>query len=168
MAFKLVIMPPHNDRVDEMGAAVAKALPEARVVMPKDEAEAKREIADADAAFGTIPPSVLREARKLRWLQAPAAAPPAGYYYKELIEHPVVVTNLRGIFNDRIPAQIMAYLLMFARGFHVYFRQQLRKEWRPLTNADVIHLPEATALIVGSRQSTTLAASMIPGTSAPP
>jgi hypothetical protein len=38
-------------------------------------------IGHADVAFGTIPPDLLREARRLRWLQAPQAAPPAGYYY---------------------------------------------------------------------------------------
>lgn len=147
--FKLVFLPPQNDRTRQMAAALQVAVPEARVALPADEAEAKREIADADAAFGTMPREVLAAAKKLRWLQAPAAAPPAGYYYDELVEHPVVVTNFRGIFNDRIPAQIMTYLLMFARGFHVYVRQQMRHEWRPLTNADVVFLPEATALIVG-------------------
>jgi hypothetical protein len=38
-------------------------------------------IGHADVAFGTILPDLLREARRLRWLQAPQAAPPAGYYY---------------------------------------------------------------------------------------
>ena len=149
MAFKLVFMPPQNDRTREMAAAVAKAVPEARVANPATEDEAKREIADADAAFGTIPPAVLKEAKQLKWLQAPAAAPAAGYYYPELIAHPVTVTNYRGIFNDRIPAHILTYVLMFARGFHVYVRQQLRKEWKPLRTEDTIFLPESTALVVG-------------------
>jgi phosphoglycerate dehydrogenase-like enzyme len=149
MAFKLVFMPPQNDRTREMAAAVGKAVPEARVANPESEDDAKREIADADAAFGTIPASVLKEAKQLKWLQAPAAAPAAGYYYPELVAHPVTVTNYRGIFNDRIPAHILTYVLSFARGFHVYVRQQLRKEWRPLRTEDTIFLPEATALIVG-------------------
>jgi phosphoglycerate dehydrogenase-like enzyme len=145
----MVFLPPVGERTREVAAAVARAVPEARVVLAENDAEAEREIVDAEAAWGTIAPAILRRAERLRWLQAPAAAPAAGYYHAALIAHPVTVTNLRGIFNDRIPAQIMAYLLAFARGFHVYSRQQARKEWRPLTNADVIHLPEATALIVG-------------------
>src|SRR5438067_681964 len=150
MAFKMVFLPAgQGERLKKLAGEVAAAVPEASVVVAETEADAEREIVGAEAAFGTISPAVLRRADKLRWLQAPAAAPAAGYYHAELIAHPVVVTNLRGIFNDRIPAQIMAYLLMFARGFHVYVRQQLRKEWRPLTNADVVFLPDATALIVG-------------------
>ena len=90
-------------------------------------------------------------ARRLRWLQAPHAAPPAGYYHPALIAHPVVVTNFREIYNDHIAAHIMAYVLMFARGMQIYFPQQLRREWSPATprNSGVLHLPEATMLIVG-------------------
>ena len=45
----------------------------------------------------------------------------------------------------------MAFVLAFARGLHLYIPQQLRREWkkRPLDTGDVVHLPEATALIVG-------------------
>jgi phosphoglycerate dehydrogenase-like enzyme len=85
----------------------------------------------------------------LQWLQAPAAAPTAGYYSPELIAHPVTVTNLRGIFNDRIPAHIMAYVLSFARGLHIYARQQREALWQPHGEASVVYLPRATALIVG-------------------
>ena len=71
---------------------------------------------------------MLAAARRLRWLQAPQAAPPAGFYYPELIAHPVVVTNFREIFNDHIGAHIMAFVLAFARGLHYYLPQQMRRE----------------------------------------
>src|SRR6185503_3759087 len=102
------------------------------------------------AAFGTIPDAVLGQARRLRWLQAPQAAPPAGYYTPGLIAHPVTVTNFREIYNDHISAHIMAFVLAFARGLHHYVPRQLRAEWRrePL-DTGVIALAEATALIVG-------------------
>ena len=46
----------------------------------------------------------------------------------------------------------MSFVLAFARGLHVYLPQQLRREWRPPARESddvVVHLPEATALIVG-------------------
>ena len=44
----------------------------------------------------------------------------------------------------------MAFVLAFARGLHVYIPQQLRREWKKSReNSGVVHLPEATALIVG-------------------
>ena len=52
-----------------------------------------------------------------------------------------MVTNLRGIFNDRIPAHIMSYVLSFARGLHIYARQQRESLWRPHGEASVVYLP---------------------------
>jgi phosphoglycerate dehydrogenase-like enzyme len=61
-----------------------------------------------------------------------------------------VVTNFREIYNDHIAAHIMAFVLAFARGLHHYLPQQQRREWRPQSlDTGVIHLPEASALIVG-------------------
>jgi phosphoglycerate dehydrogenase-like enzyme len=92
----------------------------------------------------------LPRAARLRWLQAPQAAPPAGYYYPELIAHPVAITNFREIYNDHIGAHVMAFVLAFARGLHRYIPQQLRREWKKLPqDTGVVHLPEATALVVG-------------------
>src|SRR5437867_966051 len=109
-----------------------------------------RAVGDAEAAFGTMPDALIRDARRLRWLQAPQAAPPAGYYSPALITHAATVTNFREIYNDHIGAHIMAFVLAFARGFHHYLPRQLRREWRREPNdSGVIHLPEANALIVG-------------------
>jgi phosphoglycerate dehydrogenase-like enzyme len=104
---------------------------------------------DADAAYGEIAPALLRRARRLRWIQAPAAAPPVGYYYQELIDSAVIVTNQREIYNDHIGAHIMAFVLAFARGLQRYIPEQLHRQWRAQGTAPTIHLPEATALIIG-------------------
>jgi phosphoglycerate dehydrogenase-like enzyme len=150
MAFKLVMLPPQRDLTRQWAVRVAREVPEAQVVAPETTAEAREQIVAAETAFGTIPPDVLRLAGKLRWLQAPAIAPPAGYYYPELIAHPVVVTNFRGIFNDHIGAHILAFVLAFARGLHYYIPDQLRHEWRPRPpDTGVVHLLATTALIVG-------------------
>ena len=150
MASTLVMFPPQSAKTREWGARIAAALPGLHVVVAEDEAEAAKALPGADAAFGTIPAGLLQQAKQLRWLQAPQAAPPAGYYYGELIAHPVVVTNFREIYNDHIAAHIMAFVLAFARGLHDYLPRQWKGEWRrePL-DTGVVHLPEATALIVG-------------------
>jgi phosphoglycerate dehydrogenase-like enzyme len=146
----LLMLPPQTPTTRAWAARLAAALPELAVVVAETEADAAQAVGDADAAFGTLPDALLREARRIRWLQAPQAAPPAGYYTPALIAHPVVVTNFREIYNDHIGAHIMAFVLAFARGLHHYLPRQLRREWRrePF-DTGVIHLPEATALIVG-------------------
>src|SRR5947208_15095963 len=151
MPATLLMLPPQTATTREWASRVAAALPELSVVVAEDPDEAARTIGAAEAAFGTMPPALLRQAARLRWLQAPQAAPPAGYYYPELIAHPVVVTNFREIYNDHIAAHIMSFVLAFARGLHVYLPQQLRREWRPAGRESddvVVHLAERTALVV--------------------
>src|SRR6266446_6754891 len=151
MPTEFVMLPPQSERTREWGTRLAAALPELDVVIAENHTHAAQVIAHAEAAFGVIPPDLLRQAQRLRWLQAPQAAPPAGYYYPELIAHPVAITNFREIYNDHIGAHVMAFVLAFARGLHRYIPQQLNREWRPAPlDTSVIHLPEATALIVGA------------------
>ena len=150
MAATLLMLPPQTSTTREWAKRLVAALPELSVVVAEDGAEAAGAVGRAEAAFGTMPPALLREASRLRWIQAPQAAPPAGWYYPELIAHPAVVTNFREIYNDHIGAHIMAFILAFARGLHQYLPQQLKRQWRPPPHdTGVIHLPEATALIVG-------------------
>jgi phosphoglycerate dehydrogenase-like enzyme len=147
---KFVFVPPQRHFTRGWAAALAKEVPEMNVVVAETPDEASREIADADAAFGTLSADLLQKATKLRWLQAPAIAPPPGYYSPELIAHPVVVTNFRGIFNEHIATHILAFVLAFARGLHRYIPLQLRHEWAPAQlDTGVVYLPESTALIVG-------------------
>ena len=151
MSFTLVMLPPQTEVTRAWAKRVAAQSPGVNVVVAETVEQATREIADAEAAYGTLPPAALAAARGLRWLQAPQAAPPAGWYYPALIAHPVVVTNFREIYNDHIAAHIMAYVLAFARGLHYYFPRQLNREWkREPHDTGVIPLPEATALIVGA------------------
>jgi phosphoglycerate dehydrogenase-like enzyme len=150
-SFKFVMLPPQTHTTRDWAKRLAETVPQARVIVAEDADTAAREIVDAEAAFGWLGRELLSKAKKLRWLQAPQAAPAAGYYYPELIAHPLVVTNFREIFNDHIGAHILAFVLAFARGLHVFIPQQRRREWKKslAEDGDVVHLPEATALVVG-------------------
>jgi phosphoglycerate dehydrogenase-like enzyme len=150
MAATLLMLPPQTPTTRDWAGRLAAALPELSVVAAEDVGGAKRAVGRAEAAYGTMPRELLAEAARLRWIQAPQAAPPAGWYYTELIAHPAIVTNFREIYNDHIGAHIMAFVLAFARGLHRYLPRQLEREWRPAPlDTGVIHLPEATALVVG-------------------
>jgi phosphoglycerate dehydrogenase-like enzyme len=150
MSAQFVFLPPQTPKTREWAARLAADLPELTVVVAEDEAQAAAALATAEAAYGTITPSLLPRAARLRWLQAPQAAPPAGYYYPELVAHPVAITNFREIYNDHIGAHVMAFVLAFARGLHFYVPQQLRRDWKkPPADTGVVHLPEATMLVVG-------------------
>ena len=81
--FKMVFLPPQRAETRQWAEAVAQAVPDATIVVAENEEEALREVPDADAAFGNLSRNILAEANQLKWLAAPAIAPPAGYYYDE-------------------------------------------------------------------------------------
>ena len=148
--FTFLMLPPQTDLTRQWAGRLAGSVPGLKLVVAEDMETAAAEIVGADAAFGTLPAALLAKAQRLRWLQAPQAAPPAGYYYPELIAHPVTVTNFREIYNDHISAHILAFVLAFARGLQVFIPQQLRREWKkPPEDQGVVPLPGSTALIVG-------------------
>src|SRR6266567_1544278 len=125
---KLLIYPAVSaERLAKIGVAAGPM----RVVQTSDEAAAIREIADADALFGYLTPAMLRSATRLRWAQSPTASMEK-YLYPELVASPVVVTNMRGIFSDVIADHVFGYILMFAKNFHLYMRQQIKGVWHML------------------------------------
>lgn len=115
-------------------ARIASASGTLRLANCADEAEAVREIADADAFFGKLTPAMLAAATKLRWVQAPTASL-EHYLFPELVAHPLQLTNMRGLFHDNIADHVFGCMLCFARNLHVYIRQQQRAEWRPYGGA---------------------------------
>ena len=133
---KLVISPSVSEhRLEKIRAAAAPM----QVVNAMDESQAVAEIADADALFGYLTPRLLKATKKLRWAQAPTASMEK-YLFAELVESPVIVTNMRGIFSDVIADHVFGYILMFAKNFHIYLRQQMRAEWHML-GRDANELP---------------------------
>ncbi len=148
---KFVFVPPQSQPVADWVKRLQDSVPDMEFVAPETEDEAVKEIVDADAAFGTLPKRVLEAGKNLKWIQAPAAAPHAGYYYPELIAHPAQVTNFREIYNDHISTHIIAVLLSFAKHLNIYRDQQLERNWSPLPSPEFhsSFLPESTALIVG-------------------
>jgi phosphoglycerate dehydrogenase-like enzyme len=147
---KLVMMPPQRGERLEWVRRLREALPNYTVVAPETDEEAAREVVDADAVFGRVGPELLPSAKKLRWMQSPAAGPAAGYYYPELVDHPVTVTNLRGVYNDHIAQHILMFVLALARGLPYYVDAQQRGVWdRHARKSKYIDLKAATALIAG-------------------
>jgi phosphoglycerate dehydrogenase-like enzyme len=149
MTLSLLMLPPQTEVYRAWARRLVADVPGLEVGVAETPEQAAAAIVTADAAFGPLPRDLLARATRLRWLQAHHAAPPAGFYYPELIAHPLVVTNMREIFNDHLSTHIMAFVLAFARTLQRYIPQQLKGEWRRLPDDTLINLPEATALIVG-------------------
>jgi phosphoglycerate dehydrogenase-like enzyme len=128
MPVTLVVCPA----VEEERLAALKALsPELVVFNAATEADALAAMPSADAFFGKITPSLLAAATRLRWVQSPTASL-EHYIFPELIAHPCVLTNMRGLFNDVIADHVLAYVLYFARNLQHYVLHQLARHWEPM------------------------------------
>jgi phosphoglycerate dehydrogenase-like enzyme len=85
----------------------------------------------ADAFLGKITPGMLARADRLRWVQTFTASL-EHYIFPELVAHPCLLTNMRGLFGDVIADQVMGYVLCFARNLHTYVRRQVEHRYEPV------------------------------------
>jgi phosphoglycerate dehydrogenase-like enzyme len=145
MSFNMVLLPP--DVREHWPEAIRRVVPGVKVeafVTPQVASEA---IVEADAAYGTVPPWLLARARKLRWIAAPRAGLGGEWFYDELVRSPVVVTNIRGIYNEPLAQHVIGFILAFTRRFATYFLQQQERAWR--RGLPMLDLGSLSVLIVG-------------------
>lgn len=125
---KLLIYPPVDEARLQKIIAAAKPM---QVVNAADEDQARQAIVDADAFFGKLTPGLLAAASRLRWVQSPTASL-EHYLFPELVRHPLVLTNMRGLYSDVIADHVLGFIICFARNFHHYLRQQAAANWAPI------------------------------------
>src|SRR5262245_32645890 len=124
---KIVIHPSiEPDRFE----ALRSVAPNAEWVNAADESAAAAAMPGADALVGKITPSLLARADRLRWVQSFTVSL-EHYMFPELVAHPCLLTNMRGLFGDVIADQVMGYILCFARNLHVYIRRQVEHRFEP-------------------------------------
>jgi len=119
---------------------------ELEIINTDSEAEALEAISEAEAMYGHISPEMLARAHKLRWLQTPIAGL-ENYMFPELVQSDLTMSNMSGIYSDMIAEHAMTYILMFARGFHIYLRRQMARNWQK--GVPVMYLTGQTIGIIG-------------------
>ena len=125
---------------------VRSVSPELEIVNALTEEEALAAIPQAVGMYGNLTREMLARAESLRWLQTPIAGL-EHYMYPELAESGVVVSNMAKIYSDMIADHAFCFILMFARGIHLYMRRQIRGEWQKGT--PVRHLGDCTLGVIG-------------------
>ncbi len=150
MSFKFVFLHKKSGIIEEYARAMENAVPDLEVSFSSEREQQLSDLIEARGCYGTLEKELIASAKKLEWLAAPQAGPPRGYYFSELINSSIQVTNFRGIFNDHISSHIMAFVLCFSRGMHIFFPDQFQQKWTASgENSPAIHLPESTTVIVG-------------------
>jgi phosphoglycerate dehydrogenase-like enzyme len=142
MSFKILLLPP--DVNESWPEKIRQVVPGAIAKAFRDPKDALTDIVDADAAYGTVPPELFARAQKLRWICAARAGLGGDWFYDALVQSDVVVTNMRGSYNEHLSTHAVAFMLAFARRFEHYLPQ---KRWQ--RGPQMIDLPTQTVLIVG-------------------
>jgi len=91
----------------------------------------RRELADAHALFGGFTRDDFAAAKSLRWIQISAAGV-EDILWPELVQSPVVLTNMQRIYAPVISETAIALMLALARGIPRYSLQTQRHEWKQL------------------------------------
>ena len=144
------MLPPVNDDMRSWAGRLARDAPGFDVTVLEDDAAVREVLADVDAAYGWVSPTMLPLAQSLRWLQNPFAGPFPGYYYRELVDHLVVVTNPRGIYSDHIAHHILMLMLALSRGLPYYMDAQRAGRWDPRARKHgYVNIAGSTVLING-------------------
>jgi phosphoglycerate dehydrogenase-like enzyme len=137
----LVLFPALDER---RLAAVKQAAVPLEVVNCHAADDARRAMPGATAFFGKITPDLLAAAPRLCWVQSPTASL-EHYLFPELIAHPCLLSNMRGLFSDVIADHVLGLVVCFARNLHLYIRQQVQHRWAPVggeaSRADFISGP---------------------------
>lgn len=145
-----LMLPPLDAEIRTWAQRLRVDCPGIEVKLVEDEGELPQALSSADAGYGWVPPDLLRFARNLKWLQNPMAGPPPSYYYQELVEHPVVVTNPRGIYSDHIAHHILMYMLALSRGLPYYLDAQRESQWdKHARRRGYLDIASSTVLING-------------------
>ena len=123
------MLPPLDAERRAFATRLQRDCAEWNVIVAESQDELPQLLSSADAGYGWVAPDVLRFAEKLRWLQNPMAGPPPEYYYPALVDHPVIITNPRGIYSDHIAHHILMYMLALSRGLPYYLDAQRESLW---------------------------------------
>ena len=125
---KFVIHPAIDP--DRLATLRARA-PAAEWVNAATRDEAMAAMPGADAFLGKITTELLARADGLRWVQSFTASL-EHYMFPELVKHPCLMSNMRGLFGDVIADQVMGYVVCFARNLHIYIRRQVEHRYEPI------------------------------------
>lgn len=118
-------------------AHLQQAAGETALCNAADEPQALAAMAEARGFVGKITPPLLAAAPQLAWVQSPTASL-EHYVFPELVEHPCVLTNMRGLYSDVVADHALLLVLALARNLPTYIRQQQSGVWRPVGDPGLV------------------------------
>jgi phosphoglycerate dehydrogenase-like enzyme len=132
---------------DDIPAAYQEKLrayaPNLDLTFCRNQEQFRSEVADAYVIFGSFSRQDLQAARHLRWIQYTAAGV-ENILYPELVDSPIVLTNMQRMFSPTISETAIGLLLTLTRGLNHYTLQTREHVWKHVNG-----LTEISGLTLG-------------------
>jgi phosphoglycerate dehydrogenase-like enzyme len=131
----------------EFGSAYPEKLqayaPNLEIKPCRSREEFHQEVADAHIVLGGLSREDFKAARQLRWIQYTAAGV-EGILFPELVESPVVLTNMQRMYSPTISESVIGLLITLTRRLNDYTLQTRERRWNALEG-----LTEISGLTMG-------------------
>lgn len=134
------LSPEHLAEIRQVSARLELFQPASREALLKA-------AADAEVILGDFDRELFEAARRLRWVQVPAAGVD-GILFPEFVESPVTLVSAKGTVGPHLADHAMALLLCLIRGLHTAIRTR-RWSAQPAIRAASWELSDRTIGIVG-------------------
>lgn len=121
----LVLMPLS----DEDCLRLRRAAPSARFTFTKGERAAEETLERADAILGNLPPELLPQAKRLKWLQLNSAGADP-YLVPGVLPAGVTLTSATGAYGPAVAEHMLAVTLSLLKKLPLYRDNQNQRLWR--------------------------------------
>jgi len=119
--------------MDEIPAAYQEKLrayaPDLDLTLCREDGQFRKEAADAHVIYGWFARQHLQAARQLRWIQWPAAGVES-ILYPELVDSPIVLTNMQRMYSPTISETAIGLILTLTRKLNHYTLQTREHIWK--------------------------------------
>jgi phosphoglycerate dehydrogenase-like enzyme len=133
----------------EQTAELTAAAPAVDLVVCRNAREALAHAPEADASYGFITREILAAGKNLKWVQQGSAGVEHLVSMQELVEGPIILTNMQRIYGPEIADQALGYLLSFTRRLGPFILRRSSEEWgRPGPEAVFDELEGKTLLVI--------------------
>ena len=132
-------------------ARLQAAAPGVELLLADNIAEAVALARDADAVLGFCSAELLAAGPDIRWIQTFSAGVERCVAIPALRERDILLTNMQRIAGPVMAEHVMAMMLAYARGLHVYIPERMAARWTRELPAPgrMITLEGKTVLVVG-------------------
>ena len=133
------ISQPYQDKIRAQSPSI-------KLKLCKSRDEFQRELPSAHVIFGGFSMNDLARASQLKWIQWGAAGV-EGIMRPELVNSPIVLTNMQRMFAPPISETVFALLLALTRGIDRYTLQTRQHQWKPV--GGLVEISGKTMGVVG-------------------